>query len=46
MGILRTVPRTIGISTSTLIKRIRDASDEVMDAKDKSSGKSTVLDGY
>lgn len=43
MGILRTVPRTQGISTSVLIKRIRAASDEeTAAAKDKLDGKSKV----
>lgn len=45
LGILRTVPRTPGISTSVLIARIRAASDDSVEAKDKKSGKSTVDDG-
>lgn len=45
MGILRSVPRTEGISTSVLIKRIRLASDAEMEAKDKASGKSKVKEG-
>ncbi|CCW69595.1 unnamed protein product [Phytomonas sp. Hart1] len=42
LGILRTLPRTPGISTSLLIRRIRLASDSDVEAKDKSSGKSRV----
>lgn len=45
LGILRTVPRTPGISTSVLIARIRAASDESVEAKDKKSGKSAVKEG-
>ncbi|GET87846.1 cholinephosphate cytidylyltransferase A, putative [Leishmania tarentolae] len=45
MGILRTVPRTPGISTSVLISRIRAASDSAVEAKDKKNNKSTVKDG-
>jgi cytidyltransferase-like protein len=45
LGILRTVPRTPGISTSVLIARIRAASDDSVEAKDKKNGKSTVEDG-
>lgn len=35
MGILHTIPRTQGISTSQLIERIRAASEEELSAKDK-----------
>ncbi|KPA78620.1 putative mitochondrial cholinephosphate cytidylyltransferase A [Leptomonas pyrrhocoris] len=45
LGILRTVPRTPGISTSVLIARIRAASDDTVEAKDKANGKSTVMEG-
>ncbi|KPI85478.1 putative cholinephosphate cytidylyltransferase A [Leptomonas seymouri] len=45
LGILRTVPRTPGISTSVLISRIRAASDDSVEAKDKKSGISIVQDG-
>lgn len=45
LGILKTVPRTDGISTSVLINRIRAARDDDVVAKDKASGKSTVKDG-
>ncbi|CCW64932.1 unnamed protein product [Phytomonas sp. EM1] len=44
LGILRTLPRTPGISTSLLINRIRLASDAEVVAKDKLSGKSRVGD--
>lgn len=44
MGILRTVPRTPGISTSVLISRIRAASDSSIGAKDTKSDKTTVKD--
>lgn len=45
LGILRTAPRTAGISTSILIARIRAASDEDVKAKDKILGHSTVNEG-
>ncbi|KAG5507664.1 hypothetical protein JKF63_06613 [Porcisia hertigi] len=45
MGILRTVPRTPGISTSTLIARIRAASDDSVEAKDKKNDSSKVRNG-
>ncbi|EAN85161.1 putative cholinephosphate cytidylyltransferase A [Trypanosoma cruzi] len=45
LGILRTAPRTEGISTSVLIARIRAATDADVVAKDKSSGRSVVRDG-
>ncbi|KAG8339093.1 putative CDP alcohol phosphatidyltransferase Cytidylyltransferase like [Trypanosoma vivax] len=45
LGILRTAPRTKGISTSVIIARIRDASDEELAAKDKLKGRSTVMEG-
>ncbi|AYU78060.1 cholinephosphate cytidylyltransferase A [Leishmania donovani] len=45
MGILRTVPRTPGISTSVLISRIRAASDSSIKAKDRKSDVPTVKDG-
>lgn len=45
LGILRTVPRTEGISTSVLIARIRAATDGDVAAKDKLSGRSAVADG-
>ncbi|EPY36580.1 choline-phosphate cytidylyltransferase [Strigomonas culicis] len=44
LGMLRTAPRTEGISTSELIKRIRAASDEDTAARDKLNGASTVKD--
>lgn len=45
IGILRTAPRTNGISTSVLIARIRAASEEQMEANDKLSGNSKVAQG-
>ncbi|ORC92724.1 cholinephosphate cytidylyltransferase A [Trypanosoma theileri] len=45
LGILRTAPRTAGISTSVLIARIRAATDDDVVAKDKANGRSTVQEG-
>lgn len=45
MGILRTAPRTPGISTSVLIQRIRAASEEDVGAKDKQRNSSLVKNG-
>ncbi|CAD2222334.1 Cytidylyltransferase-like, putative [Angomonas deanei] len=45
LGMLKSVPRTKGISTSELIKRIRASTDEETVAKDKQSGKSNVKEG-
>ncbi|CAJ1022317.1 putative CDP-alcohol phosphatidyltransferase/Cytidylyltransferase-like [Leishmania utingensis] len=45
MGILRTVPRTPGISTSVLISRIRAASEDSVEAKDRKSDTSKVKGG-
>ncbi|KEG08555.1 putative ethanolamine-phosphate cytidylyltransferase [Trypanosoma grayi] len=45
LGILRTAPRTEGISTSVLIARIRRATEMDVAAKDKAAGRSTVKDG-
>jgi choline-phosphate cytidylyltransferase len=42
MGIGRIAPRTKGISTSEIIRRIANASQEELVAKDKASGASTV----
>lgn len=45
LGILKTAPRTTGMSTSVLIKRIQEANVEELVAKDKASGKSAVKEG-
>ncbi|KAG5481419.1 hypothetical protein LSCM4_07131 [Leishmania orientalis] len=45
MGILRTVPRTPGISTSVLIARIRAASDDAVLAKNRKSEAPAERDG-
>lgn len=42
MGILKTSPRTDGMSTSTLISRIQEANAEELVAKDKLRGESNV----
>lgn len=42
MGITKIAPRTQGMSTSEIIKRISQANAEDLAAKDKLSGKSTV----
>ncbi|SCU64226.1 cholinephosphate cytidylyltransferase A, putative [Trypanosoma equiperdum] len=45
MGILRTAPRTEGISTSLLIARIRDATEVELSRRDNASSRSTVMEG-
>lgn len=45
MGILKTAPRTDGMSTSVLIKRIQEADKDELVAKDKQRGESGVKDG-
>jgi cytidyltransferase-like protein len=45
LGILKTAPRTEGMSTSVLIKRIQEANEEELVAKDKLRGDSVVKDG-
>lgn len=45
LGILKTAPRTDGMSTSILIKRIQAANAEELVAKDKLRGESGVKDG-
>lgn len=45
LGILKTAPRTEGMSTSVLIKRIQEANQEELVAKDKLRGDSVVKDG-
>jgi cytidyltransferase-like protein len=44
MGILKTAPRTEGMSTSVLIKRIQEANKDELVAKDKLRGESAVTE--